>query len=31
MNHFEADLMVLSQVVDSKVLRMAIKFEYFFW
>ena len=30
MNHFEAHLMVLSRVVDSKVLRMAIQFEYFF-
>ena len=28
-NHFEAHLMVLSRVVYSKVLRMAIQFEYF--
>ena len=30
MNHFEAQLMVSSRVVNSKVLRMAIQFEYFF-
>ena len=29
MNHFKADLMVLSRVVDSKVLRMAIQLKYF--
>ena len=35
MNHFEADhfedLMVSSGAVDSKVLIMAIQFEYFFF
>ena len=31
MNNFEAHLVVSSRVVDSKVLGMAIKFEYFFW
>ena len=30
MNHFEADLMASSKAVYSKVLRMAIQFEYFF-
>ena len=30
MNHFEAHPMVESREVDSKVLRMTIKFEYFF-
>ena len=30
MNHFEVHLMVSSRVVDSKVFRMAIQFEYFF-
>ena len=30
MNHFEAHLMISSGVLDSKVLRMAIQFEYFF-
>ena len=29
MKHFEANLMVSSRVADSKVLRMAIQFEYF--
>ena len=29
MIHFEAPLMVSSRVVDSKVLRMAIPFEFF--
>ena len=29
MNHFEVHLMVSSRVVDSKVLRIAIHFEYF--
>ena len=29
--HFEARLMVPSKIVDSKVLKMAIKFEYFFF
>ena len=29
MNHFEAHLMVSLRVVDSKVPRMAIQFEYF--
>ena len=29
MNHFEAQLMVSSRVVDSKVLRMGIQSEYF--
>ena len=29
MNHFEADLMVSSREVDSKVLKMAIQFEHF--
>ena len=29
MNHFEVHLMVSWRVVDSKVLRMAIQFEYF--
>ena len=28
MNHFEGHLMVSSETVDSKVLRMAILFEY---
>ena len=31
MNHFESHLMVSSRVVDSKVLEMAIQFEYFFF
>ena len=31
MNHFEADLMASSKAVYSKVLRMAIQFEYFFF
>ena len=31
MNHFEAHVMVSSRAVDSKVLKMAIQFEYFFW
>ena len=30
MNHFEVHLIVSSRVVESKVLRMAIQFEYFF-
>ena len=30
MNHFEVHLMVSSREVDTKVLRMAIQFEYFF-
>ena len=30
MNHFEANLMALSRIVDSKVLRMAIQFDGFF-
>ena len=30
-NHFEAQLMVSSRVVDSKVLMMAIQFEYYFF
>ena len=30
MKHFEANLMVPSRVVDSKVLRMAIQFGVFF-
>ena len=30
MNHFEAQLMVLSRVVKSKVLRKTIHSEYFF-
>ena len=30
MNHFEAHLIVSSRIVDSKVLRMVIQFEYFF-
>ena len=29
MNHFEAHLVVSSRVIDSKVLNMAIQFEYF--
>ena len=29
MNHFEAHLMISSIVLDSKVLRMAIHFNYF--
>ena len=28
MNHFEAHLMVSSKEIDSKVLRMSIKFKY---
>ena len=31
MNHSEAHLMVSSRVVDSKVLKMAIQFELFFF
>ena len=31
MNHFEVHLMISSRAVDSKVLRMAIQFEYFFF
>ena len=30
MNHFEVHLMVSLRVVDSKVLWIAIQFEYFF-
>ena len=30
MNHFVAHLMVSSRVLDSKVLRIAIQFQYFF-
>ena len=29
MNHFETHLMVVPREVDTKVLRMAIKFKYF--
>ena len=29
MDHFEADLMVASKVVDSNIFRMAIQFAYF--
>ena len=31
MNHFEVHLMVSSREVDSKVLKMAIQYEYFFF
>ena len=31
MNHFEADFMVSLRVVDSKVLRLPIHFEFYFW
>ena len=31
MNQFLAHLMISSRVVDSKVLRMTIQFEYFFF
>ena len=31
MNHFEAHLMLSSKEVDSKILRMAVQFEYFFF
>ena len=31
MNHFEAHMMVSSREVDSKILRVPIQFEYFFF